>query len=328
MTSITRKHLLFRVNLTISLKDLSERIVRDFELGNCISFAPLPVGFEELNALLTTTKGRYIVKIFAKDKDISSIESNVNALLKFYAGGIPVSKLFQTVWGEYLYKIQEDPASYCIVMEYFDGIKFTELTPSTEDFCHVSEILAGIHLLSFQTYANYDIWLTIHLAREFDRKKQYLDEIDKVLIDPVVSGLSAINYSRLTKSIVHFDLHRENVMKDQDNNYCVLDLASCDYNYTIFDIGTFIALFCFDASLSLSTNISLYHEMITSYSLKRKISPYELAILPVVIKATFASNLLISTFLQKTTDPNPEQTRYYRALGKSGLAMFGGISIF
>lgn len=328
MKSIGIKQLLSRVNLAISLEELSERIVKDFDLGNSISFASLPVGFEELNALLITSIGRYIVKIFAKDKDVSTIESNVNALLKFYAGGVPVSKLFQSVDGKYLYQIQDDPASFCIVMAYFEGKKFTELSPSTEDFCAVSRILADIHSLSFPTHANYDMWLTIHLAREYAVKKQYLEVADRELIDPVVLRLLQIDRTRLSKSIVHFDLHRENVMKNSEGKYCILDLASCDYNYTIFDLGTFIALFCFDPDVPVETNINIYHKVIAEYSQKRPLYPYELEKLPIVMQATFASNLLISTFLQKTTDPNPTQTRYYKALSKSGLLMFGDVSVF
>src|SRR3989344_4570747 len=246
MTRLTLTSLLGRASLESSLDQVGQRVTSEYSLGELLKIKPMFVGYEELNCLLITSSGRYVIKIFSKYKDKQTIDSNVKALIEFYKGGVPVPKLYKNTSGEYLYRLYDSTHTYVIVMDFFDGQKFTEISPTAQDMLNVIGILVQIHSLSFSTHANYDMWLTIHLPREFEDKKKYLVSQDLDLIQPVVNKISLIDFSQLSKSIVHFDLHRENVMKNKKGEYCILDLASVDYNYTIFDIGTFIALFCFD----------------------------------------------------------------------------------
>ena len=192
----------------------------------------------------------------------------------------------------------------------------------------ITEYLSKIHNLSFMPRANYDKWLTIHLGDEFNNKKTYLEDEELELITSVVERLKSIDKSKLFQSVVHFDLHRENAMKNMNGEYCILDLASTDFNYTIFDIGTFIALFCFDPINNPSGTNEIYKNVIETYLKHRSLSDYELLVLPTVIKATYASNFLIPTFLQKTNqDDNPAQTAYYQSLGRTGLQMLESIML-
>ncbi|HUD20306.1 MAG TPA: phosphotransferase [Patescibacteria group bacterium] len=319
---LTTRKLLERIYLPISLDEVATSVTESFGLGSIISFESLLVGYEEVNSLLITSKGKYIVKIFSKDKDRKTIQSNVTALLEYYKGGIPVPKLYKTAQGDYLYKIIGESATYLIVMDYFDGSRFTDVKPTSGDKKNITNILSKIHSLNFATSANYDMWLTVHLAGEFEKKRTFLTDSNLKLIEPVVKEFHKIDYSKLTKSIVHFDLHRENVMKDRNGKYCILDLASTDYNYKIFDLATFMALFCTEFRQSLEENILIYKQIISKYLQSGSLNAYEKEILPLLIKATFASNLMIPEYLQKTgKDENPGQTIYYKLMGEEGLNM-------
>ena len=320
MHKITLNDLLSRVNLKTPLLRVAQEVTKSYKLGEVEAMDPMEVGYEELNNLLTTSQGKYVVKIFSKHKDKSTINSNVTAISNFYEGGIPVPKLYKNFQGHYLYELETSPGTYLIVMDYFDGQKFTEIPPTTEDIQNMTKFLARIHTLSFPTHTNYDMWLTINLPQEFTNKKRYLSLDDLALTQRIVDKLARIDFSQLSKSIVHFDLHRENAMKNKRGKYCILDLASCDYNYTVFDLGTFIALFCLDPINNPSASRLIYKSVIETYLKSRSLSKYELSVLPTIIKATYASNLLIPTFLQKTNqDENPQQTIYYQSLGQKGL---------
>lgn len=329
MKKLTYKDLLSRVSLKIPLAAVANQVAKEFSLGRVISFKPMLVGYEELNCLLETSLGRYVIKIFSKNKNLKTIESNVSAIVNFYLGKIPVPKPYKTTSGDYLYKIKHNPKTYLVVMDYFNGSKFTEITPTRKDFLSLTKILAKIHNLSFNTNANYDIWLTAHLLEQFKDKKKYLTKEDYILMKPVINNLRKIDYHKLTKSIVHFDLHRENALKNSEGEYAILDLASCDYSYTVFDLGTFIGLFCFDATKLPSENLRIYSQVLKTYLKQRKLSAYDITILPLTIKGIFAANLLISSYLQKSgKDENPEQTIYYKSLGRNGLKMLARIADF
>jgi len=328
MKQLDEKQLLIRVNLQISLDQLAGQIVKEFNLGELMKFVPLPVGYEELNCLLGTSRGKYIVKIFSKDKTLPIINSNVTALIEYSRGGVPVPKLYQDKADNFLYQIKNNPKAYLVVMDYFAGKKFTEVEPTTLDLINVTKILAAIHKLSFKTSANYDIWLTIHLDKEFAKKYQYLSLENLQLIKPVIKQFQTIDYNRLTKSVVHYDLHRENAMKGNQGKYCILDLASTDYSYKVFDLATFMALFCLDYKKPYAENQKIYQLVLKTYLEAGKLNDYEKNILPLLIKASYASNLLIPEYLQKTgQDENQQQTNYYKSMGRGGLKLWQSIKI-
>lgn len=208
-------------------------------------------------------------------------------------------------------------------MDFFDGKKFTDFKPEILDLENLGELLARINNLNFKTKANYDPWITMNLGTEFESKSRYLSEGEMKLIEPVVADFLRVDYKKLTKGVVHFDLHRENALKDSNGKYCILDLASVDYNYTIFDLATFIALFCFDPNNDQVENLkNIYKKVVEKYKSIRPINEYELSVLPLLIRSTYAANLLISSYVQNANmDENPEQTVYYKSLGNKGLKM-------
>ncbi len=323
---ISQNALLSRVQLHMPLMQLANRIAETFRLGSVLSFELLPVGYEEVNALLTTSTGKYIVKIFSKDKSLKAIQSNVRALMAYSAGGIPVPKLFPFAHNSYLYKIPEEADTYLVVMEYFDGKRFTDISPTVKDKRLIVDIMANIHELRFQTSTQYDAWLTINLQKEFAEKSTYLTDKQLQVIKPVVDRFSQIQFDEFQKTTTHLDLHRENVMKDAAGRYCILDLASTDLNYTVIDIATYFALFCTEFTQNARENIYMYRELLARYTKQRTLSPYESAQLMTLIQATFASNLLIPAYLIASgTDENPAQTLYYRSMGEQGLELFKDI---
>jgi Ser/Thr protein kinase RdoA (MazF antagonist) len=328
MQKLTLEKLLERINLKSSLKDLAKELEQNFKIGSVYNIFPMFAGYDDVNCLLTTSSNKFVVKIFSKDKSLEKILSNVEAIVKFSTGGVPVPRLYKNVQDNYIYETKDKTNTFLILMDYFDGQPFTKMKPIFDDFIKLTRIVSKIHNLPvFNTKANYDMWLTLYLVTEFDQKKDYLEHKEYELIRPVVDEMRKVDFKKLNKSIVHFDLHRENIMKSTSGKYAVLDLSGCEYNYTAFDLATFIALFCLDFKNSLKENQYIYQKVIDTYSCVDNLNDYEREIMTLLIKATFASNLLIPSYIQKTnTDNNPLQTEYYKSLGIRGLMSFKDIT--
>lgn len=310
-----------RVSLSISLPQLAQQILGNISLGDLISIEPMLVGYEELNIFMKTTRGTYVIKVFSKDKDLETITSNVTALLHYERGGVPVPKLYTNADSEALMRVPET-STYYIVMDYFDGEKFTDTAPTLQDKKNIAQIISRIHTLSFETNATYDPWLTKNLPQEFALKKQYLDSAEIELIQKIVDDFSAIDFNKCSKAIGHFDLHRENVMKNDRGEYCVLDLACTDYGYKVLDLATYLALFCTEITEDATTNAGIYGEIIDAYLECGTLADYEKQALITCVNATFASNFLLPKYLQATgEDQNPEQTVYYKSIGAAGIKL-------
>lgn len=329
MKKLTLEKLLERINLKTSLNDLAKEIEQNFKIGSVSDISLMFAGYDDVNCLLITSNGKFVVKVFSKDKSLEKISSNVEAIVKFSAGDVPVPDLHKTIHNKYIYETNDGSNTFLILMDYFDGLPFTKVEPSFDDFIKLTEIVSRIHRVPvFNTKANYEMWLTIYLVAEFDEKKEYLEQVDRDLINPVVDELRKIDFKKLNKSMVHFDLHRENIMKSKSEKYAVLDLSGCEYNYTAFDVATFISLFCLNFKNSLKENQYIYNEVIGTYSHVGNLNDYEKKIMTLLIKATFASNLLIPTYIQKTdSDNNPLQTEYYKSLGRRGLKSLKEITL-
>ncbi|KKU81112.1 MAG: hypothetical protein UY08_C0002G0025 [Candidatus Gottesmanbacteria bacterium GW2011_GWA1_47_8] len=57
-----------RTDIAGSLEDLLVRVADTYKLGSVRSHKILPDGYQELNILLDTSGGRFVVKIFSKDR--------------------------------------------------------------------------------------------------------------------------------------------------------------------------------------------------------------------------------------------------------------------
>ena len=72
-----------RIKLNTDLKNISERICESYNLGEFISNELITIGYEDYNYYLTTSKGKYCVKIFSKirtEEDIKNYLDRIRAV--------------------------------------------------------------------------------------------------------------------------------------------------------------------------------------------------------------------------------------------------------
>lgn len=63
-----------RIELNTDLKNVSVQICNNYDLGDFVSNELIEIGYEDYNYYLTTSKGKYCVKIFSKARSVEDIK--------------------------------------------------------------------------------------------------------------------------------------------------------------------------------------------------------------------------------------------------------------
>lgn len=294
-----------RINLTMPLEKLVNQVVKNYFLGKIIKLERFKIGYEELNLKLTTNKGIFVIKIFSKTRNLEKLNDYLKGWQEFAKNDIPVAKLLKSSQG-YLFGQQNN---YLCVSRFFDGQSFTQTKAGKQDFAKITDYLARIHQLKFKILPNYDPWGTANFLSEFKLKKKYLTFKDLNNISKIADDFSQIDFKKLTKSIIHGDLQKQHVLKNKFNKYCILDLGCMDYNASVIDLSIFLAQFCFDQNKKLTENLHVFDFCRKQYLKINQLNPYELSLVPILVKATFGLYIIQCSFLLNSGKDQSRQTK-------------------
>jgi Ser/Thr protein kinase RdoA (MazF antagonist) len=315
--------LLEQVELKKPLEEILEYLSNLYQIGKLRRITPLLVGHEEFNCKFTTTTGRYVVKFLNKRKSREVAEANIVAMQEFQKNDIPVPKMIRNQDNNYLLSMPEEVGSgYLFVMEYFDGKTFNEVDTTKTDISKLSKILAKLNNLNFHTNPEFDEWLLVYFPDEFNKKKKYLEREDRHLLKPILDKYLELDLQSFNKGIVHYDLHRDNVKKNANEEYAIFDLATIDHGYIAFDLATFLGLFVMNYNKDWKYNNEVINLSIQEYQKIRKLESYELKSLPVLILSIQAANVLAANFLMKSGEDNTTETEKWYILGKELVTKF------
>lgn len=319
------KEWLSRIDLDIHLDELISKVAHKFQLGEVLNWQPIEEGLDDCNVRLETRLGKYVVKIFSKGKPSRIISDNVKALLKLHDSDIPVPQLVPFGNDNHIYNVQgKNHKTKLCVTTYFQGNSLA-LHPITDtDVRTVAMYLARFHLLPFKVHRNYDSWGTTNLLNEFKRKKQFLPKSDFELIAPTVEEFSKVDIGKFKKSVIHGDLQRAHVLKDQ-NQYCILDLGCMDFNARVIDLAIFLALFCSDDQSYAKNYMRIALDEYQSHSLP--LSKHEVSFLPLAIRATYCAYLLASNS-SLANGHTTTQIQSWNSFSRRNLKLFADRSPF
>ena len=73
-----------RINLNTNLENISKEICKKYNLDDYISDELILVGYEDFNYILNTTKGKYCVKIFNKERTNKDVNNYIDRIQKMH----------------------------------------------------------------------------------------------------------------------------------------------------------------------------------------------------------------------------------------------------
>ena len=311
-----------RINLNTDLKNISEEICKNYNLGTYISNEVIATGYEDYNYVLDTTKGKYCVKIFNKNrtqKDLNDYLDRIRIVAKTETNA--PKPLF--IDGDILLSLNYEQNHYDIcVFEFINGKSFFEMnkTPSKEAIIEIAKQAAFINTLDIQPDFVYDSWAVINFEKEYSKKREYLSDEFKKEFDRLLKEFKEIDFYKLPKAFVHGDMITTNVMLDNDSKVWILDFSVSNYVPRIIELAVISCNICLDKESKEKTyeNIEL---LLREYNKYNKLSNYELEVFGVFNKLAHAMHILQTQYIIQT-DCNSEENQYWLNEGTTGFLFY------
>lgn len=198
-----------RINFHGSPLELATRICSDYKIGKLLSFSVPPMGYEDLNLVLTTPKGPYFDKVFASSRDDAGVKRYVATMEKVLEEKVLHPSLYPTLEGGHLHEIPtNDVPLRMVLMEYIDGGTVLESRRNltiTERRQLIYQA-ALINSIDYKPDPVHDSWAIMSFVTEFNRKRGSLAPKEEIVIGQLAEDFGQVPFPNLPQAFVHGDI--------------------------------------------------------------------------------------------------------------------------
>lgn len=316
-----------RIGLNTKLDNISKEICNIYNLGNFISNDLITIGYEDYNYILTSSQGKYCVKIFNKERNKKNLNNYLERIRIISDSDVKSPKPLK-VNGNINYCLNYENNDYNIcVFQYIDGKNFFELQTKAneEEIKELAKQTALINNLNFKPDFIYDSWAIINFENEYKNKRKYLSEEQKKYFDNILKKFKKIDINKLPKGFVHGDIISTNVMKDINNSLWIIDFAVSNYLPRIIDLAIIACNMCLikDSEEKTIKNILL---LLNEYNKYNNLTDYEFECFTTFYELANAMHIMCTSYISKT-DGESEENNYWYNEGIVGLSYSNKIDV-
>lgn len=113
-----------RINYSGDLTSIIEAVCEAYDIGSLTSFEVIETGYEDCNVAITTSKGKFLAKLFTKTRTPDSIQRYAQVIQQALAAGVRHPELLQTLDGQ---SILTAHGVSLILLRFVEGKTFYEL---------------------------------------------------------------------------------------------------------------------------------------------------------------------------------------------------------
>lgn len=290
------------------------RIISEYNLGILKKYEKEKLGYEDLNIFVSTTKGKYLIKFFLKDKSLKEIRGNISSIIKSQHTMIPHPKIYK--FNDKILFFSKE-FSYALVMDYIGENNFYKMKrlPTKNETLKIANYLSKLHNINFKLTASYNPWLLINIEKEFDSLPNSCNLKKNTRIKFLIQEIKKIDFEKLPKSFIHGDLVSTNILIYKKVIYFI-DYSRACYLPRIIDLAIlFSDLFFTD---NYKKHKVIYNDFLTEYQKNNFLTDQELRILPLLIQATHVMYIIGST--KEILNGNQTQENiFWNNLGYKGI---------
>ena len=228
-----------RIDEIEDINIVSRLVCEEYDLGSLIDTQEIYVGYEDFNAFITTTTGKYLMKIFRNLRDDNEVYSVINRTYTAYTNGVKTPKIYKNSKGDIVTIIKYLNSRFRVsVIEYIDGKNFFELNkkPTIEQLIKIADIGSDMSKIDYKPDFVYDEWAITSFCNEFEKKKKYLEKKYLDIVEPIYDRFKKFDYDKLPKSFVHGDMMSTNLLLDKNDNIWLIDFSVSNYMARINEI--------------------------------------------------------------------------------------------
>lgn len=308
-----------RINLNFDLSIISESICKEYGFGQFVSNEIITVGYEDFNYILCTSIGKYCVKIFNKDRTLKDCNSYIDRIKLSSEIGVNSPKPYYHK-DEILYVfVNNDTEFRLCVFEFIDGSNFYDLNtiPTENEIKDLIRQMALIHKAKLDSKFIYDSWTLTNFKEEYEKKKQYLEEKDRIIVDDLRNKFDTVDFDKLEHTFVHGDIVSSNVMKDKTGRLWIIDYAVSNYLPRIVDLAVSAYNLCTDPN-SYENTLNSVRLIISEYEKYNKLSDYEKEAFPIFFELGNGMGLLQTSY-QKAIGNGSEENEFWLDVSRKGI---------
>lgn len=309
-----------RINLNTNLDNISKEICKKYNLDEYISDELILVGYEDFNYILNTTKGKYCVKIFNKERTNKDVNNYIDRIELASTLNINTPKIYR-VKNNCLQIIDINNNQYRLcVFEYVNGKSFYDLNeiPTEKEIKEIIKQMVYIHNAKLDSEYIYDKWTITNFIKEYKDKKNYLDKKYIDIFHKLNNRLEKVDFNKLVYSFVHGDIISSNVMKDKNNKLWIIDFAVSNYLPRIVDLAVTSCNLCLTPNSKAKT-IENTKMILEEYQKYIKLNEYELETFPLFYDLANAMGILQISYLNSIGEASDED-KFWLEESEKGLS--------
>lgn len=311
-----------RIGFTGDIQPILKQIVRDFKLGTYSSYKVIPVGYEDFNLIVKTSRGKYFLKIFAAYRNKENCKRYIEIITKALAHGVQHPKLLKSSQGTlYETRYGKLPVRLC-VMQYIDGKSIYDLKSglnSGEQKFLIKEA-ALVNKINLKPKFIYDSWAVSNFLKEFKKKQKYLDTASKKVLDRLAKEFSKFRIATLPHCLVHGDIIKTNVLRNKAGRIFIIDFSVSNYYPRIQELAVLLCSCLFDEKhpekIARQRNFA-----IREYQRYVQLTDGEINAFPIFCDVAHAMHVLQATYEKEVCHNNSQENIYWLKLGKIGLGI-------
>lgn len=312
-----------RINLNVPLKDLSLIVCSQYNLGEFINDKLIKIGYEDYNYILTTSKGKFVVKVFSNertDEDCVHLAERASVPIDY---GLSCPKIYKVDNNALSIISLKDNKYRLIVMDYIDGKDFFTLQqlPNEHEIKLIAQELAKLNQIQYNPPFIYDKWAIVNFAKEYENYKDILDKENQSELEKVYQMFLNVDFSKLKYGYVHGDIIETNVIKSNNGEKLYfIDFSVANYLPRIVDIAVTICDLCLDLD-DVNVSKQRIKEFLSSYGSISSLSKYEKECLKVFLLTHQANTILQTTKEKKILNNDSQENESFLRKSKLGLKL-------